>query len=116
MPYNEALADRVRIFLKRRRIAQEEKRMMGGICFMVNDKICVGVDRDRLLARVGDLNYESALKKKGVKKMDITGRPLRGFVLVGKNAIDTEDELEYWINLCLEFNPYARASTGRQKS
>lgn len=115
MPYSEALADRVRLFFKRKRIPIEEKKMMGGVCFMVNNKICVGVDRDRLLARVGELNYESSLKKKSVKKMDITGRPLRGFVLVGKNAIDTEDGLEYWIILCLEFNPQAKAAKSGHK-
>ena len=115
MPYSEALADRVRLFFKRKRIPFEEKKMMGGICFMVNDKICVGVDRDRLLARVGELNYESSLRKKGVKKMDITGRPLRGFVLVGKDSIDTEEGLDYWVNLCLEFNPQAKAAKSRHK-
>lgn len=77
---------------------------------MVNNKICVGVDRDRLLARVGDVSYEASLKKKGCKKMDITGRPLKGFVLVSSIGIDTEKQLDSWIQSCLEHNPLAKSS------
>lgn len=87
---------------------------MGGICFMVNDKICVGVDRDRLLARVGEPNYESVLKKKGVKKMDITGRPLKGFVLVSANSFDADEALDKWIDVCVAFNPLAKSSKQRR--
>lgn len=113
MPYSESLADRVRLNLKTKHIGYVEKKMMGGICFMVNNKICVGVDRDRLLARVGDINYTSALKKKGCKKMDITGRPLKGFVLVSPIGIDTEEQLDYWMKICLEYNPLAKSSKKR---
>lgn len=77
---------------------------------MVNDKICVGVDRDRLLARVGDVNYASSLKKKECKKMDITGRSLKSFVLVSPIGIDTDEQLDYWINICLEYNPLAKSA------
>jgi len=77
---------------------------------MVNDKICVGIDRESLLARVGDINYEASLRKKGCRKMDITGRPLNGFVLVDGIGIDTEKQLEYWIQLCLLYNPFAKRS------
>jgi TfoX/Sxy family transcriptional regulator of competence genes len=110
MPFDESLADRVRMNLGRKHVTYEEKKMMGGICFMVSDKICVGVDRDRLLARVGDVNYEAALRKKGCKKMDITGKPLKGFVLVSPIGINTEKQLDNWIKICLEYNPIAKSS------
>lgn len=110
MPYSEYLADRVKRILKEKRISFTEKKMMGGICFMVDDKICVGVDRESLLARVGDINYEASLKKKGCRKMDITGRPLKGFVLVDGIGIDTEKQLNYWIQVCIDYNPLAKSS------
>jgi TfoX/Sxy family transcriptional regulator of competence genes len=110
MPYSESLADRVRMSLRGKHITYEEKKMMGGICFMVDSKICVGVDRDRLLARVGDINYEAALRKQGCKKMDMTGRPLKGFVLVSPVGIDTEKQLDYWVTTCLKYNPFAKSS------
>jgi hypothetical protein len=110
MAYNEHLADRVRKIFKEKRIRTEEKKMMGGLCFMVKDKMCLGVEKERLMARVGPEAYEDALKKKGCRPMDFTGRPLKGFVYVEPDGIDMDNDLEYWIGLCLSFNPKAKSS------
>jgi TfoX/Sxy family transcriptional regulator of competence genes len=110
MAYDEHLAERVRKVLNEKRIRIEVKKMMGGLCFMVRDKMCVGVEGDMLMARIGPDVYEKALKKRGCREMDITGRPLRGFVFVDAIAIDMDKDLEHWIQLCLDYNPKAKSS------
>lgn len=110
MPYNELLADRIRRSMKDRRVIFHEKEMMGGLAFMVNDKMCVGIVKEKLMARVGPDAYESALRKKGCKPMDFTGRPMKGFVFVEPKGIDSEKDLDYWLGLCLDFNPKAKSA------
>jgi len=109
MPYSEFLADRVR----QRFISQNtviEKKMMGGLIFMVNGKMCVGVDtdrkngQDRLMVRVGKNAYESLLKEKGCREMDFTGKPLKGFLFIYPEGCDNDKDLDFWIYKALEFN------------
>ena len=110
MAYNEYLAERIRQAFKEKGITPEEKKMMGGICYMVNDKMCAGVIDDRLMARIGPEIYEEALQNKGCRSMDFTGRPMKGFVYVEPEGIDMDDNLSRWIRLCLDYNPHARSS------
>ena len=110
MPHDEKLAKRVRDELARRKVSCEEKAMMGGICFMVADKMCVGVEKDRLMVRIDPAIYEISLARKGCVPMDFTGRPMRGFVFVNPIGLASADELAHWLNLALEFNPRAKAS------
>ena len=110
MAYSEHLADRIRKVLNDRKVRYEDKKMMGGLCIMVKDKMCVGVMTDELMARIDPELYDAALKKKGCHQMDFTGRPLKGFVLVKPYGIDMDKDLEYWIDLCLAFNPKAKSS------
>ncbi len=87
-----------------------EKKMMGGLIFMVNDKMCVGLDfdkksgEDRLMVRVGKLAYEELLGKRGSKLMDFTGKPMRGFLFISAEGFDAEVDLDFWIEKALEFN------------
>ena len=83
---------------------------MGGLCFMLDGKMCVGVEKDRLMARIDPAVYEAALRKKGCMPMDFTGRPMRGFVFVNSAGLTTDDELDYWLRLAIDFNPAAKAS------
>ena len=89
---------------------------MGGLCFMVDGKMCIGVDIDkktrasRLMARIGKDKYEQALLKKGCSEFNITGRVMKGFVFVSEEGIDLDKDLEHWIQLCLDFNPLAKSS------
>ncbi|MFN0216810.1 MAG: TfoX/Sxy family protein [Saprospiraceae bacterium] len=115
MPYSEFLADRIRMQLRDKQVSFEEKKMMGGLCFMVNDKMCVGVDKENLMARIGPEAYPDALEKKGCSEMDLTGKPLKGFVFIDAEGVDTDKELAYWIQLCIEFNPRAKASKKTKK-
>ena len=115
MPYNELLADRVRNVLWEKRVSFEEKKMMGGLCIMVEDKMCVGIIKENLMARVGPEAYGPVLEKAGCSKMDFTGRPLKGYVFVSPEATDKEEDLAYWIQLCLDFNPLAKASKKKKR-
>ena len=104
MAYDENLADRIRNFLQNDHVLFNEKKMMGGLTFMVNGKMCVGIVKNDLMARIGKINYESAIKKPGCRQMDFTGKPMKGYVFLEPKAIDMDSEFEYWIDLSLEFN------------
>jgi hypothetical protein len=80
---------------------------------MLDEKMCVGIINDSLMARVGPDAYEDSLSKKGCKPMDFTGKPMKGFVYVEPDGIDLDDELEYWVQLCLYYNPIAKSSKKR---
>jgi TfoX/Sxy family transcriptional regulator of competence genes len=110
MAYDEQLAERVRRGFGRRKVSFEEKRMMGGLCFMVDSKMCVGVEKNRLMARIDPEAYDAALRRKGCVPMDFTGRPMRGFVFVNPKGVATESELDDWLKLALDYNPKAKAS------
>ena len=88
---------------------------MGGLCFMVNAKMCVGVEKNRLMARIDPEVYDAALRKKGCVPMDFTGRPMRGFVFVNPTGLTTDGELDDWLKLALDFNPRAKASKKRSR-
>jgi hypothetical protein len=110
MAYDEYLAERVRGVLGERYIAFEEKRMMGGLCFMVDGKMCVGVEKKRLMVRLDPDIYDDVLNRKGCVPMDFTGRPMRGFVFVNGDGMTTAGELGSWLDLALEYNPRAMSS------
>jgi TfoX/Sxy family transcriptional regulator of competence genes len=110
MAYNEHLAERIATVFEEKRVRFVDKRMMGGLCYLVNDKMCCGVVDNKLMVRIDPDTYEKALKKKGCKKMDFTGRPMKGFVFVEPNGIDLDSDLEYWVGLALEYNPKAKSS------
>lgn len=108
MAYSEYQAERIRLRLEKYPFA--EKKMMGGLIFMVNEAMCLGLDidkntnADRLMVRVGKLNYENLLNEKGSKKMDFTGRVMRGFLFVDSSGFDLDGDLDFWIGKALEFN------------
>ncbi len=110
MAYSEFLADRIRFELKRKSVAFEEKKMMGGLCFLVNKKMCIGIIKDELMARIDPGVYKNILLRDGCKEMNFTGRPMKGFVFVEPLGIDSDKDLEYWIQLCLDYNPMAKPS------
>ena len=89
--------------------------MMGGLCYMVDDKMCVGVNKDNLMLRIDPEVYEDALKKDGAREMDFTGRPMRGFIFVDEAAVDTAAGFKEWVDLALEFNPRAKSSKKKKK-
>lgn len=110
MAYDEHLADRVRKSFLENKAVFEEKKMMGGLCFMVDDKMCAGVVKNELMARVDPQVYDEVLHNKGSREMDFTGRAMRGFLFIAPQGIDLDADLDYWIKRCLEFNPKAKSS------
>ena len=115
MAYNEFLADRIRTYLSEKKMNFEEKKMMGGLTFMVNEKMCVGIVKEDLMARINPDIEEEALSKKGCRQMDFTGKPMKGYVFVNPEGVDQSADLEYFLSLALEFNKIAKASKSRKK-
>jgi TfoX/Sxy family transcriptional regulator of competence genes len=110
MAYNEKLANMTRELIAQTHKNVEEKAMFGGLCFMVNDKMCLGVEKERLMVRLNPLKYEEAMEQEGCKPMDFTGRIMKGYVFVDAEVLNTKKKLEYWVKLALEFNKIAKAS------
>jgi TfoX/Sxy family transcriptional regulator of competence genes len=110
MAYNEKLADRIREMICAAHKKVEEKRMFGGLCFMVNDKMCVGVEKERLMVRLDPAKYDEVMEKEGCKPMDFTGKVMKGFVFVDIDALNTKSKLEYWVDLALAYNKFAKPS------
>lgn len=102
MVYSEELAMRIRAALDTRDDVVE-KKMFGGLCFMVAGSMACGILGDELLARVGPAAYEDALARPHARMMDFTGRPLSGFVVVGTSGIRTAASLKKWIDTGVAF-------------
>ena len=113
MPYDEALAARVRRLLPPP-VKVQEKKMMGGLTFMVNGKMCVGILNKDLMARIDPEEVEEALTRKGCREMDFTGKPMRGFVFVGPAGTATTGNLRSWIGLALAYNRKGKSSRRRE--
>jgi TfoX/Sxy family transcriptional regulator of competence genes len=109
MAYNQILANRIREQFQDF-ASIEEKEMMGGLCFMLNDKMCVGVFKDELMCRLDPELYEEALEKTGCHQMDFTGKPMKGWVLIEDSGMKTVADLNYWIGLAVDYNERAKSS------
>jgi TfoX/Sxy family transcriptional regulator of competence genes len=102
MPYNERLAKRVRDILAQECPAKE-RRMFGGLAFMVDGHMCCGIVADDLVVRVGAEAHAEALSRLHARAMDFTGRPIKGFVYVGPSGYRTKAALKTWIKRGLQF-------------
>ena len=102
MVYDEGLAQRIRDSLQDHQ-SLTEKKMFGGVAFFVNGNMCCGVVKEDLMVRVGKENYEKSLQQQHVRKMDFTGRPMRGLIYVGEEGIQEDEILEYWILKGVEY-------------
>ena len=108
MAYSNHQAERIRHHLNG--VHFTEKKMMGGLIFMVRNAMCVGLDMDkknnsdRLMVRVGKLDYEKLLHQKGSSPMDFTGKVMRGFLFIEAKGFDADEDLDFWISKALTFN------------
>ena len=82
---------------------------------MVDDKMCLGINQEKLMARIDPGFYEEALTRKACVPMDFTGRVMQGFVFVNPEGIEKENDLEFWVDKCLEYNPIAKSSRKKKK-
>jgi hypothetical protein len=102
MAYDEGVAQRLRdLFQERTDVV--EKKMFGGIAFMVSGHMCCGVNEHALMARVGPMQYEDALARPHAREMDFTGKPLKGFVYVAPEGFGSDEDLEAWVATCERF-------------
>jgi TfoX/Sxy family transcriptional regulator of competence genes len=114
MAYDEKLANRIRErFAELRNV--EEKTMMGGLTFMYNGKMCVGIIKDELMCRIDPDFHEQAVEKTGCRTMDFTKRPMKGYVLVDDTGMKNKKEFDYWIDLALDFNKKAKSSKKKKQ-
>ena len=96
MAFNEELADRIRVSLDGR-AGVVERKMFGGVAFMIHGNMCCGVVNDDLMVRVGPDSLEASLALPHARPMDFTGRPMKGFVYVGPEGINDDGALSEWI-------------------
>lgn len=96
MPYDEGLAQRIRETLRDRHDLNE-KRMFGGLAFLLGGNMCVGIVGEELMVRVGPEAYEASLRQPHARAMDFTGKPMRGLLYVGARGIESDEDLEAWV-------------------
>lgn len=102
MAFDEALAERIRQALARKK-GVTEKKLFGCFCYLLHGNVCVGVWKQSLLVRLDLDDYDDALKDRFVKEFNITGRPMRGWVVVEPGGVQTEEQLKDWIGRAVKF-------------
>ncbi len=107
MAYDRGLAARLRdVLAENATVAARnmvEKKMFGGLAFMVGGHMCCGVERHNLMVRVGLDQYDFALQHPHTRPMDFTGKPLRGFDYVAPAGYESDRDLQYWVQLALDY-------------
>jgi hypothetical protein len=102
MAFSESLAVRVRQVLGRRH-GLVEKKMFGGVGFLLHGNMCVGIWKNSLIARIDPVEYEPAMSEDYVREFDVTGRPMKGWILIRPDGVETDDQLGRWILKSLDF-------------
>ncbi len=121
MAFDEYLGDRIRQSLNNKNIHFTEMKMMGGLCFKVDEKMICGIHIDKkygdslLMLRIGEEEYKIQIDKEECLPMDFTGRPMKGYIYVTPDGFDTDENLDYWLGLTIVFTPFAEASKKRSK-
>ena len=114
MAYNEQIGNRLREALQHVPNV-EEKVMFGGLCFMVNEKMCIGVVKDELMCRFDPEMNDDIPSILGARPLDFTGKRMKGFAYVESIGFNRNEDLENLIELCLEYNPRAPKTAAKKK-
>lgn len=115
MATDNYLLERISYILKRNGITYTEKRMFGGHCFLVDDKMLIGSFRGNIMARVNPEKTALLCKRVGASQMIHGGKKMTGFLTLMPESVDMEEDLEFWIDECLEYNPLAKSSKKKKK-
>ncbi len=121
MAYDAYFGERITKILEAKRVDFFSKNMMGGLLFMMDHKMLCGIHINKtfgdslLMVRIGEDAYAREISKDACLPMDFTGRPMRGYIFVAPEGYDLDDDLEYWIQLAIDFNPLAKASPSKKK-
>ncbi len=102
MAFDERLAERIRGSLGRRK-GLAEKQMFGGIAFLLNGNMCVGVHKSELIVRLAPEETDAALAQAHTRRFDLTGRPMRGWILVEQAGLKTEAKLSKWVQVAAQY-------------
>lgn len=102
MAFNENLAARIRSALARKK-GIEEKKMFGGLCFLLNCNMLVGVWKNSLIARIGKEQADEAMLEPHVKAMDITGKPMKGWIMVEPDGVADDGAVKEWVQRAVKF-------------
>ena len=114
MAYDDGLAERIRETLTERSDVSE-KRMFGGVAFLVGGRMAVGIVRDDLMVRVGPDAYDRVLRQRHARRMDFTGRPMKGFVYVAPAGFESDADLRRWVGLGMSFVASLPARASRER-
>ncbi|OHX68263.1 TfoX/Sxy family protein [Flammeovirga pacifica] len=110
MAYDEYLGERITRWFQEQKVDFFPKKMMGGLIFMVNNKMCCGIHIDKkfgdslLMAKIGEEQYAQEIHKAETLPMDFTGRPMKGFIFIKPEGFDMDEQLEYWLEKSLDYN------------
>ena len=110
MPTDEYLLERMRRIMTDKNVNWIEKKMFGGDCFMVDEKMCFGTYKGGLMVRIEPDESDDLTKRTGATQMIHGGKPMNGYLFVEAEGYDQDADLEFWIQKCLDFNPKAKAS------
>lgn len=115
MPTDPYLLERLDLFLNSKKVPWQRKNMFGGVCYMVNNKMCFGPYQNGLMLRLDPHDMAEHIKKKGASQMVHGGRHMNGYIHLEPEGFDLDEDLETWLNACLAFNPKAKASKSKKK-
>ncbi len=110
MAYDEFIGERISRIISSRNVAFYEKKMMGGLIFMVNGKMCCGTHIDKkygdslLMLKIGEDAYSEEIHKEECLPMDFTGRPMKGYIFVTPDGMDLDSDLSYWVDRAIDYN------------
>ncbi|MFT4660679.1 MAG: TfoX/Sxy family transcriptional regulator of competence genes [Patiriisocius sp.] len=114
MAHDPYLVERLTSLMDEKKANYITKRMFGGVCFMVDDKMCYAAILNGLMVRVDIDDVQQLLKRDGVSQMMQKDRPMKSFLLVEEIGFDMDEDLNFWVQKCLDFNPKAKSSKKRK--
>ena len=115
MAYDKQLAQRLRTYLNQiPSLPLEEKKMFGGLAFMVDGKMCINVSKNRLMCRINPDDHDELAKRPGVENMVMHGKPNKGFCFVLPEGYEDDSDFSFWVETCLAYNPLAKSSKSRK--
>ncbi len=112
---NHITAERIADILVAKNVKYEHKKMFGGDCFMVDDKMCLGTYKNGLMARVGPDDIDSLAERQGASQMIHGGKPMAGYLFIESAGYEKDSDLDFWVEKCLAFNPKAKSSKKKGK-
>ena len=110
MAVDDLLVSRVRKALEHN-LPIQEKKMFGGVTFMIRGKMCISVGRDRLMCRIDPAVHDTALERPGCRTVVMKNRQYRGYVHIDAQAVQSDRELDFWIALSLDYNRKSQPSS-----